>query len=149
MRRLIAMSAIALALMLPGPVAATTPQSVAFDSHWYWGTEKHDGFSGAPLPGCASGDTYTTAFFRGHMTEPISQGRWRKLFVCEGSGATFTLQLEGRIVWEPSIQTSFRWVVLDATGNLAGMHGTGTGYAYDIDELGGIDRFEGWVHFDP
>lgn len=137
---------VALALVLPGPVLATTPQTVTFQSPWFWGTTLHDEFLGGTSPICASGDVYTVAQFAGGPNNPSTQGRWRKLFVCADGGATFSLQLEGRITWGPPMTTSFRWVVLDATGYLAGLHGTGTGYSRDVNEIGGTDQYEGQMH---
>ena len=149
-RRIASLAAgtLALALVMPGPVLATKPVTVTFESPWVWGTAEHDHFSGGTSPICPSGDVFTVAMFAGGPNNPSFQGWWRKEFVCADGGARFWLQLEGRIAMGPPMETSFRWVVIDASGYLTGLHGTGTGYADDIDDVGGIDHYAGQMHID-
>jgi hypothetical protein len=144
----IAAAALAIALVVPGPVLATKSQTVTFESPWFWGTTLHDEFTGGTSPICASGDVYTVAKFAGGPNNPSLRGWWRKLFVCADGGATFSLQLEGRITLGPPMETTFTWVVLAADGYLAGLHGTGTGYSNDITDVGGTDHYTGQMHID-
>lgn len=151
MRRHIAVlaaGAIALAWVLPAPVAATAPQPVSFESPWTWG-EADDTFNGGTPPICPDGIVYTVGRMQGNPNGSFVQGLWRKLFVCSDDEAWFALQLEGRLSFGPTgAATAFSWVVLDAGGYLAGLHGRGTGYSPDVTDVGGTDYFVGEMHLE-
>ena len=146
----IAMAALALALAVPGTALATPPQAVEFESPWTWGTA-FDSFTGGTAPMCDSGTVTTVAeHFVGGAKSPSTHALWHKTFICD-DGATFEMQMAGKIVWTDPVTTTFQWVVTGGTGYLTGLHGTGSGYTpvVDFDEGGGgTDHFKGTMHID-
>jgi hypothetical protein len=121
---------VALGLVLSAPAAvsasaAPTSLSGVFDLGTGTGTFTVD--SGPLGDLCSSGATADQLLLAvGAPQSGRQELLVRKEFTCI-EGPTFTMLLTVRIDFAPEFAVSFTWTVVDATGDLAGMHGAGTG----------------------
>jgi hypothetical protein len=149
----VVIATVATTLSVAGPALAAPPQALTIVSHV---TFNPDGpnfgdftATGAAVDAgamCASGTFVDLGIrFAGFQSgRDDVQLQVVKEFTCDDGSGTFVVKMQIQANFATGIE-SFSWVVLDGTGDYAGLRGSGSGSTVPNAPIGNINTFVGFV----
>jgi hypothetical protein len=144
-------------VVVTGPVAAASPQSVTITSHVTFNPDGPNSgdfsVSGAAADGgliCAGGTFVDTGIaFAGYQSDrggrSVVQLQVRKVFTCADGSGTFFVKMQIQADFATGLET-FTWVAQGGTGDYGKLRGSGSGSTVrDDDGNGNTNTFTGFL----
>jgi hypothetical protein len=149
----VVIATVATTLSVAGPVFAGRPQAVTIVSHVTFNPDGPN-FGDFQATGsavddgamCPSGTFEDLGIrFAGFQSDRnVVQLQVVKEFTCDDGSGTFVVKMQIQANFATGIE-SFSWVVLDGTGDDAGLRGSGSGSTVPNAPIGNINTFVGFV----
>jgi hypothetical protein len=144
-------------VVVTGPVAAASPQSVTITSHVTFNPDGPN-YGGFAITGkaadshliCASGTFVDTGIhFAGYQSDrggrSVVQLQVTKTFTCGDGSGTFFVKMQIQADFNTGLET-FTWVVQGGTAGYGNLRGSGSGSTVrDLDGNGNTNTFTGFL----